>query len=47
MLIQIDPNIQSDPEPEEHYFGFYVFDTLPNIHAVPKEAVANMDDNAF
>ena len=31
-LIKIYPNIQSDPEPEGHTFGYYKFDTL--IHCL-------------
>ena len=28
-LIAIDPQIQSEPEPEGYEFGYYIFDSLP------------------
>ena len=47
-LIKIDPEIQSDPEQDSHESCYFVFDTLHNISAVPKEEVAvNMVDNAI
>ena len=30
-LINIDPQIQSEPEPEGHEFGYYTFDSLPAL----------------
>ena len=30
-LINIDPQIQSEPEPEGHEFGYYTFDPLPAL----------------
>ena len=30
-LIEIDPQIQSEPEPEGYEFGYYTFDQLPAI----------------
>ena len=35
-LINIDPQIQSEPEPEGHEFGYYTFDQLPalEIHTI-------------
>ena len=30
-LINIDPQIQQDSEPEEYKFGYYMFDTLPTL----------------
>ena len=30
-LIEIDPQVQQEPEPEGYEFGYYVFDNLPNI----------------
>ena len=30
-LIEIDPQIQSEPEPEEYEFGYYTFDQLPAL----------------
>ena len=32
-----DPNIQFDPETEGHVFGYYVFDSLPDISTVLKQ----------
>ena len=30
-LIEIDPQIQSEPEPEGYEFGYYTFDSLPAV----------------
>ena len=30
-LINIDPQIQLEPEPEGHEFGYYMFDPLPAL----------------
>ena len=30
-LIEIDPQIQSEPEPEGYEFGYYTFDSLPAL----------------
>ena len=30
-LINIDPQIQLEPEPEGHEFGYYTFNTLPAL----------------
>ena len=30
-LINIDPQIQLEPEPEGHEFGYYTFDPLPAL----------------
>ena len=30
-LINIDPQIQPEPEPEGHEFGYYTFDPLPAL----------------
>ena len=47
-LIKLDPDIQSDPETDGHEFSYYIFDTLLNISAVPKEEViVNMVDTAI
>ena len=47
-LINIDPQIQAEPEPEGHEFGYYTFDSLPaleihNIQMAP--TTATPDDN--
>ena len=30
-LIDIDPQIQSDPEPDGYELGYYTFDLLPTL----------------
>ena len=30
-LIEIDPQVQSEPEPEGYEFGYYTFDSLPAL----------------
>ena len=41
-LINIDPQIQQDSEPEGYKFGYYTFDTLPAMEVsnvnIAKEA---------
>ena len=47
-LINIDPQIQSEPEPEGHEFGYYTFDQLPalEIHTIQMSPTASpQDDN--
>ena len=36
-LIEIDPQIQQEPEPEGYEFGYYVFDSLPDIEVTDIE----------
>ena len=46
-LINIDPQIQQDSEPEEYEFGYYMFDTLPALEVSNIETthdVSNTDD---
>ena len=48
-LINIDPQIQSELEPEGHEFGYYTFDTLPalEIHNIQTSSTATtQDDNS-
>ena len=33
-LINIDPQIQAEPEPEGHEFGYYTFDSLPALEVL-------------
>ena len=33
-LIDIDPQIQPEPEPEGYEFGYYTFDQLPDLGSV-------------
>ena len=33
-LINIDPQVQSEPEPEGHEFGYYTFDSLPALEVL-------------
>ena len=40
-LIEIDPQIQQEPEPEGYEFGYYVFDNLPNIEVANIESTLN------
>ena len=37
-LIDIDPQIQPEPEPEGYEFGYYTFDTLPMLEVTNVEA---------
>ena len=47
-LIQTDPNIQLDTDPESHEFGCYVFDLLLEIITLSKqEVLVNMLDNSI
>ena len=47
-LINMDPKIQSEPEPEEYEFGYYTFNLLPtlevtNIETTKKKSVETQD----
>ena len=47
-LIDIDPQIQPEPEPKGYEFGYYTFDTLPtlevtNVKATQKESPETKD----
>ena len=47
-MIDIDPQIQPEPEPEGYEFGYYIFDTLPtlevtNVEATQKETLETKD----
>ena len=46
-LINIDPQIQSEPEPEGHEFGYYTFDPLPalEIHDIQTSSMASPQDD--
>ena len=49
-LINIDPQVQQDSEPEGYEFGYYTFDTLPtlevsNIETTQDTSVCVNDDN--
>ena len=49
-LINIDPQVQQDTEPEGYEFGYYTFDTLPpvevsNINTTQDTSVHITDDN--
>ena len=41
-LIEIDPQVQQEPEPEGYEFGYYVFDNLPNIEVTNIESTLNL-----
>ena len=50
-LIDIEPQIQPEPEPEGYEFGYYTFDTLPtlevtNVEATQKESPDTKDKDA-
>ena len=50
LLINIDPQIQQDSEPERYEFGYYTFDTLPtlevyNIETIQGASVHVNDEN--
>ena len=42
-LIEIDPQIQSEPEPEGYEFGYYMFDSLPALE-VQDIQTSSLDD---
>ena len=49
-LIDIDPQVQQDSEPEGYEFGYYTFDTLPtlevsNVETTQDTSVCVNDDN--
>ena len=47
-LINIDPQIQQDSEPEGYEFGYYTFDTLPTLEVSnieTKQGVPSDDEN--
>ena len=40
-LIEIDPQVQKELEPEGYEFGYYTFDNLPNIEVTNIEFTLN------
>ena len=40
-LIEIDPQVQQEPEPEGYEFGYCIFDNLPNIEVTNIESTLN------
>ena len=40
-LIEIDPQVQQEPELEGYEFGYYTFDDLPNIEVADIESTFN------
>ena len=48
-LIDIDPQIQSESEPEGYEFGYYTFDSLPALEVsnakTPQDTSLNIKDN--
>ena len=40
-LVEIDPQIQPEPEPEGYELGYYTFDALPNIEITSIESTLN------
>ena len=50
-LIDIDPQIQSEPEPEGYEFGYYTFNLLPtlevtNVETTKKKLLETQDEDA-
>ena len=48
-LIDVDPQIQLEPEPKGHEFGYYTFNPLPalEIHNIQTSStVSTQDDNS-
>ena len=50
-LIDIDPQIQSEPEPEGYEFGYHTFNLLPtlevtNVETTKKELLETLDEDA-
>ena len=48
-MINIDPQVQPEPEPEGYEFGYYTFDPLPalEVHDIQmSSAGSTQDDNA-
>ena len=41
-LINIDPQVQPESEPEGYKFGYYTFDTLPTLEVTNIETTPNM-----
>ena len=41
-LIDIDPQIQPEPEPEGYEFGYYMFDQLPELGVSNVETTQNL-----
>ena len=44
-LIEIDPQVQQEPEPEGYEFGYYVFDSLPDIEVTDIKLIINSITN--
>ena len=44
-LININPQIQQDSEPEGYEFGYYTFDTLPTLEISNIETTQNASSN--
>ena len=40
-LIEIDPQVQQEPEPEGYEFGYYIFDNLPHVEVTDIESTLN------
>ena len=41
-LIDIDPQVQPEPEPEGYEFGYYTFDQLPDLEVSNVESTLNL-----
>ena len=40
-LIELNPQVQQEPEPKGYEFGYYVFDNLANIEVANIESMLN------
>ena len=45
-LIDIDPQIQSEPEPEGYEFGYHTFDLLPTLEVTNVETIKKIVGNS-
>ena len=41
-MVEIDPQVQQEPETESYEFGYYIFDNLPNIEVTNIESTLNL-----
>ena len=41
-LMELDPQVQQEPEPEGYEFGYYIFDNLPNIEVTDIESTLTL-----
>ena len=44
-LIEIEPQVQSEPEPEGYEFGYYTFESLPSLEILEIQTPSQEDSN--